>query len=136
MKSQDFIKSSLTIWQTNGHDLLKSLELTLSTLEKMSWCALLLSDEEISKARKTVETKLKELKEAIKNGADINDIRVCSNCGLPMKEGFYLGGEYACDEDCALALYNGDKKQMDEDLSHACEADSECYYTEWETYFD
>ena len=54
-----------------------------------------------------------------------------------MKEGYYLGGEYACCDECALALYNGDKEQMEEDLSHAQEEDGECYWTEWESfYFD
>lgn len=65
------------------------------------------------------------------------ELRCCSNCGLPMKKGYYLGGEYACCDECALDLYNGDKKQMEEDLSHAFDNDAECYYTEWESfYFD
>ena len=34
--------------------------------------------------------------------------------GNPMKEGYYLGGEFACSDECALALYHGDKAQMDE----------------------
>jgi hypothetical protein len=54
-----------------------------------------------------------------------------------MQEGYYLGGEFACSDECALALYHGDKAQMDEDLSHADEADGECYWTEWDSvYFD
>lgn len=65
------------------------------------------------------------------------NIRRCEHCGKPMKEGYYLGGEFACSDECCLALYNGDKKQMEEDLSHADEADGECYWTEWESiYFD
>lgn len=65
------------------------------------------------------------------------ELRCCSNCGLPMKKGYYLGGEFACCDECALDLYNGDKKQMEEDLSHAFDNDAECYYTEWESfYFD
>ena len=62
------------------------------------------------------------------------NVRRCDHCGKPMKEGYYLGGEYACSDECCLALYNGDKKQMEEDLSHAEEDFSECYYTEWESY--
>ena len=63
------------------------------------------------------------------------NVRRCSNCGKPMKEGYYLAGEYACSYDCALALYNGDKAQFEEDL----QADEdynygEVYYTEWESY--
>lgn len=86
----------------------------------------------------------KQLDEAIQRAyygklEDENDdhIRRCNHCGKPMKEGYYLGGEYACSEECALALYHGDKKQMEEDLSHADEDDGECYWTEWESiYFD
>ena len=54
------------------------------------------------------------------------EIRRCDNCGKPMSEGYYLGGEYACSDGCCLALYNGDKEQMEEDLSHAYDDDSEC----------
>lgn len=65
------------------------------------------------------------------------DIRKCDHCGKPMKEGYYLAGEYACSDECCLALYNGDKQQMEEDLSHADEIDGECYWTEWDSiYFD
>lgn len=62
------------------------------------------------------------------------DIRRCDHCGRPMKQGYLLGDEYACSEECCLALYDGDVQQMQEDLSHADEDFSECYYTEWETY--
>lgn len=68
---------------------------------------------------------------------DDENVRRCDHCGKPMKEGYYLGGEFACSDKCALALYHGDKAQMDEDLSHADEADGECYWTEWDSvYFD
>lgn len=68
---------------------------------------------------------------------DNDNIRRCDHCGKPMSKGYYLGGEYACSDECCLALYDGDKAQMEEDLSHAEEDDAECYYTEWESiYFD
>lgn len=68
---------------------------------------------------------------------DDENVRRCDHCGKPMKEGYYLGGEFACSDECALALYHGDKAQMAEDLSHADEADGECYWTEWDSvYFD
>ena len=54
-------------------------------------------------------------------------------CGFPMIEGFYLAGEFACCEECCLKAYDGDKKQMEEDLSHAEEIDGECYWTEWDS---
>ena len=52
-----------------------------------------------------------------------------------MKEGYYLAGEYACSDECALNLYHGDKATMEEDLSHADEDDGECYHTEWDSYY-
>ena len=63
------------------------------------------------------------------------DVRRCSHCGKPMKEGYYIDGEYACDNTCAIALYNGDAEQFRADL----ELDEECnygcvYYTEWVSY--
>ena len=68
---------------------------------------------------------------------DDENVRRCDHCGKPMQEGYYLGGEFACSDECALALYHGGKAQMDEDLSHADEADGECYWTEWDSvYFD
>ena len=71
------------------------------------------------------------IEDEYENGMAEEDVRVCDNCGLPMSDGFYLAGEYACDEDCCLALYKGDKAQMEEDLSHAEEPEGECYWTEW-----
>lgn len=43
------------------------------------------------------------------------EIRRCDHCGKPMKEGYYLAGEYACSDECCLALYDGDEAQMKED---------------------
>lgn len=64
---------------------------------------------------------------------DADSFRLCEHCGFPMMEGYCLGGELACSEECALALYDGDKEQMDEDLSHAAEDDGECYWTSWDS---
>ena len=60
------------------------------------------------------------------------EIRRCDHCGRPMKEGYYLAGEYACSNECCLALYNGDREAMEKDLSKADEDGWECYYTDWE----
>ena len=62
------------------------------------------------------------------------DIRRCDKCGMPMKEGYYLAGEYACSDMCCLSLYAGDKLAMYEDLKNASADSSDCYYTEWESY--
>lgn len=76
-----------------------------------------------------------EIVKGLKNGEDEEDIRTCDVCGLPMNEGYYLGGEFACDDVCCLASYDGDEEQMNEDLSHANEDCSDVYYTEWTSVF-
>ena len=60
-------------------------------------------------------------------------LRVCSHCGKLMTSGYYLNGQYACSDECCLALYNGNKEEMEEDLSHAHEDCADYYYTEWES---
>ena len=61
-------------------------------------------------------------------------LRVCSVCGSVMCDGYYIAGKYACSDECCLKLYKGDKKQMEEDLSHFMEDCSDYYYTFWESY--
>ena len=39
-------------------------------------------------------------------------IRRCSCCGKLMKEGYLLGDEYACSDDCRNALYCPDDKEQ------------------------
>lgn len=67
-------------------------------------------------------------------GECCDGVRLCSHCGNLMLSGYYMDGEYACSDECCLALYNGDEEAMREDLSHAFEDEWECYYTEWESY--
>lgn len=62
------------------------------------------------------------------------EIRRCDHCGRPMMKGYYLAGEFACSEECCLALYHGDASAMEEDLSHADDDNADCYYTEWESF--
>ena len=77
-----------------------------------------------------------DLQERVDKGTyDEDDIRVCSECGLPMSEGYYLAGEYACDDECCLKRYDDDEVEMKEDLSHASEDNSDVYYTEWVSIF-
>lgn len=68
-----------------------------------------------------------------------DNIRRCSHCGKPMKEGWLLGDEYACSEECAIALYDGDKEQFENDLEmeeQEC-GSTDCYWTQWESeYFE
>lgn len=74
-------------------------------------------------------------------------LRVCSECGKFMIEGYYLAGEYACSDECAIKNYmhtssrrsknemvneETAKKLFEEDLEYDekyCVGD--VYYTEW-----
>lgn len=62
-----------------------------------------------------------------------SDCRVCSHCGARFHEGYFLGDEYACSDECAIALYGGDRKQFETDLE--AEEDeagtTECYWSAW-----
>lgn len=63
------------------------------------------------------------------------EVRCCDYCGKPMKKGYYLFGEYACSDECCLALFNGDKEEMDESLSDDSGDNDTYYWTEWESIY-
>lgn len=73
--------------------------------------------------------------EYIAEDMGLEELRVCSYCGRTMKEGYYLGGEYACSDECRNELYRKDG-MTDEECEAAYLKDyeyspDECYYTEW-----
>lgn len=116
----------------------------LEDIKRMRTAPFSLKDEPISpeiiqevvgKYNKSV-TKVMQSTYVEKLDSDDNDhIRRCVVCGKPIKEGYYLGGEYACSDDCALALYNGDEKQMYIDLHYPDKASGECYWAAWESFY-
>lgn len=59
--------------------------------------------------------------------------RVCSNCGVRMKEGYQLGCEYACSDECAIAIYDGDETQLRADLDEEWwrPGSTDCMWTYW-----
>lgn len=59
--------------------------------------------------------------------------RVCSKCGVKMTEGYQLGLEYACCDECAIALYDGDEGQLREDLEDEWwhPGATDCFWTYW-----
>jgi hypothetical protein len=63
--------------------------------------------------------------------------RYCDVCGKWHTEGYYVGEyEYACSEDCAIALYNGDANAFRADLAllddpETCD-NAPTYWTEWD----
>ena len=65
--------------------------------------------------------------------ADECDCRVCSHCGARFHEGYFLGNEYACSDECAVALYGGDREQFEADLEAEEEeaGTTECYWSIW-----
>lgn len=71
------------------------------------------------------------IKEELMDTYDWQNVRICSHCGKFMDEGYYLDGEYACSDECAIAVYDGDEKQFRDDVSHAEEDGCETYWTDW-----
>ena len=59
--------------------------------------------------------------------------RICSHCGKRFTEGYFLGDEYACDLECAIALYGGDEEQLRADLEMEENepGTTECYWSVW-----
>ena len=63
---------------------------------------------------------------------DNNNLRVCSHCGRFMYEGYLLDWRYACSDECAIALYDGDEAQLREDIRASVEEDDgDFFWTEW-----
>ena len=85
----------------------------------------------------------KAIKDDFMDTFNPDNIRVCSNCGEWMTEGYYIAGEYACCEDCGVGLYLKDKslglstkEEAKEAFVNALREDEEedygeIYYTEW-----
>lgn len=59
--------------------------------------------------------------------------RVCSRCGKYFHEGWFLGDEYACSEECAVALYGGNRELFEADLEMEENepGTTECYRSVW-----
>lgn len=136
-----WFKQDFRFWhEVQGKDLLYSLQMAVMETKNLKTNPFSPHGEEINQVVlqqfcRGWESDINIIINEINDGASYGDIRVCDNCGLPMGEGYYLGGEFACDDDCCLALYKGDEAQMKEDLSHAEEDNSDCYYTEWDSIF-
>lgn len=134
---KQYFKKSFVFWRNRDYDMLLSIKKALKELRELNAIHGELIDKELmDEFCNHWESVRQEIITAIKEGKyPENDIRTCDACGLPMSEGYYLGGEYACDDECCLACYDGDVFQMEEDLSHAEENDCETYYTEWDSIF-
>lgn len=106
-----------------------------------------LSDE-LYNASKEVKEEFLELVEEL--NPDVYDdlgLRICSECGKFMCEGYYLAGEYACSEECAVKNYMHTSYSHSEDgivdeetakklFQNDLDIDEEqclgeVYYTEW-----
>ena len=96
--------------------------------------------DELIEADKDVKKEFLELVEEM-NPTTYDDmgIRVCDTCGKFMTEGYYLAGEYACSEECAVKNYMEDgldestaKDMFQHDLDEDEETCAgEVYWTEW-----
>lgn len=63
--------------------------------------------------------------------------RYCDACGAWHKEGYWVGEcEYACSEECAIKLYNGDEEAFRADLAllddDETANDAPTYWTDWD----
>lgn len=63
--------------------------------------------------------------------------RYCDHCGKWHTEGYWVGEqEYACSEECAIALYNGNEQAFRDDLAmlenEETADDAVTYWTEWD----
>ena len=80
---------------------------------------------------------IEDREELLVDDLGIETVRVCDNCGKVIHEGYTLGGEHACCDECAIALYkdqNGNVYPDAEELFQTDleENDDECYWTAWE----
>lgn len=62
--------------------------------------------------------------------------RICTHCGKHVTSGYQVGGDYACSQMCAIALYDGDEDAFRADLALLDDPetadDAPTYWTEWE----
>ena len=125
----------LKYWQEQGEDAIVAMMYALEDIKRIRSNPFFLKYEPIPP--EIIQEVVGKYSKSIGklNSDDDDHIRRCVICGKPMKEGYYLGGEYACSDDCALALYNGDEKQMYIDLHHADEDSGECYWIAWESFY-
>lgn len=134
-----FFRDCFNHWKRNGDSILVAYDKALNETKMLRNNPFMPKGQEVdrealSKWEEKYTPALNDLYKAEAKGVlDDDHIRFCDHCGLPMFDGYYLAGEFACSDRCALALYDGDEVQMKEDLSHANEDDGECYWTEWES---
>lgn len=106
-----------------------------------------LADELMSAGKETKQDFLELVEELNVDAYDSMGLCVCDECGCFMYEGYYLAGEYACSEECAIKNYmhtsyvhseDGvvDSKTAKELFENVLEYDEEncvgeVYWTEW-----
>lgn len=62
------------------------------------------------------------------NDDDWPSLRICTHCGDFMNEGYLLDCEYACSDECAIALFDGDEKALREAIG---DGEGDFFWTEW-----
>ena len=66
----------------------------------------------VKKALEEGSRKVRE--EILINWLDCDSVRVCSQCGSIMQEGWYLDVDgYACSDECCMAIMSVDKEEFD-----------------------
>lgn len=93
------------------------------------------SHEALSEWGETYSQHVVETLYRYEQSGELEDLRICNHCGFPIFEGYYLGGEYACCEQCAVELYQGDKEQFQQDLRDGDDPNNpmwdEVYWSQW-----
>ena len=63
--------------------------------------------------------------------------RICSHCGKKMEEGYVIGDDFACSDECAIALYKEKWGETEENFKKDLEEEEKhfdstgVYYTDW-----
>ena len=69
-----------------------------------------------------------DTKRMFMNLFDDTPFRLCDHCGKFFEQGYILVTEYACSDECAVALYGGNEEALRADLA---EEGDEIYYSDW-----
>lgn len=133
-------KECFKFWQREGFDMALSLEKAIADLKRLKYHPFQPNGPEVDKKSLKEfcdkwESAKNELLAGIQDGRYNNGVRTCKICGLPMIEGYQLDEWYACDEECCLEVYGGDKAKMEEELSCAEDNDALSFWTQRNSIF-
>lgn len=97
----------------------------------------LVNKKELAKWRKLYSQELVGILHEYEESDSICDLRICTYCGFPVFDGYYLYADFFCCDRCAIeGCYGGDKERFEQDLKEAENESSpiwsDVYYSQWE----